>query len=524
MRIDSRSGEIVLRMSIAGAAGVLVLTACAFSDLRAGDGSQSEASGRGTGGRTERVLTPGESIERTEPLRVIVELIEPGKSPGERRKAIEDLQTAVIEDALGPRAIRRIDEDRYGLVRMWSIPVFAINVNKTQMSRLEADPRVRSISPDSEVYTQLDESTAIVQMPEAWDSPYTAFGTGQSIAIIDTGIEPRHKFLDSRRIIAEACFSGGGNTAASFCPNGKRQHIGQGAGRACPASYSAKCSHGTHVAGIASGFNIKSVNGEPAKGVAYRSDIIAIQVFKKNNGNISATTSDILKALDWLYARRKTFPHPLSAINMSLGSMVFSQQKCDNFLLASGPAYSMIISRLRKAGIATVIATGNSSKVGYVASPSCIGPAVAVGASTKRTATEPEQMAVYSNMGPLVDLMAPGGDLRPYPVDARFGAGILSSVAGNTFAAYQGTSMAAPHVAGAFAAIRSVRGCGNKTVKEIETALKQTGTLIEGAGYLRPRINVRHAIDLLGCPSRGGSAIASAHQRALPFKAANGSR
>ncbi len=84
------------------------------------------------------------------------------------------------------------------------------------------------------------------------------------------------------------------------------------------------------------------------------------------------------------------------------------------------------------------------------------------------------------------------------------GTQILASTANDdsSFGFKSGTSMATPHVAGAFAAIRSARP--NATVDQIETALKNTGLAITAAGVTKPRITVDAA--LAAIPAGGGNA------------------
>jgi hypothetical protein len=92
----------------------------------------------------------------------------------------------------------------------------------------------------------------------------------------------------------------------------------------------------------------------------------------------------------------------------------------------------------------------------------------------------------------LVDLLAPGGD-------QSFGisGGIYSSVPRSVYAYQQGTSMAAPHVAGAIAALRS--RLPYATIGQIENALKQTGVPIGSrwGAYTTPRIQVNRALAAL---------------------------
>ena len=170
-----------------------------------------------------------------------------------------------------------------------------------------------------------------------------------------------------------------------------------------------------------------------------------------------------------------------ASINMSLGGGLFTSP-CDS------DATKTPIDSLKAAGVATAIAAGNNGSVNAVSSPGCISTAITVGSSDKS-----DQISSFSNMAPMVDLMAPGSS-------------ILSSVAvvphsTTTYQFFIGTSMATPHVAGAFAAIRTA--CPTKTVDQIEAALKSTGTPIvdnrPGGTQTKPRIRVDLAVQQLAC-------------------------
>ena len=139
------------------------------------------------------------------------------------------------------------------------------------------------------------------------------------------------------------------------------------------------------------------------------------------------------------------------------------------------------IDLLRGVGIATVIAAGNSGFDTQVGAPACISSAITVASSTKQ-----DVRSSFSNWGSLVDVVAPGSSLlSSYP----------SGVSNTFYTTLSGTSMAAPMVAGAFAALRTAKP--NATVDQIESALKVTGLNIASAGVSKPRIRVDLALNVL---------------------------
>ena len=338
------------------------------------------------------------------------------------------------------------------------------------------------------------------------------------MAILDTGVNKNHEFLKfntaASKVLREACYN---TTDAitdgsySRCPGGATSSTAAGSGADCTA-YDG-CGHGTHVAGIAAGRN-SSLNGsEPVRGVAPNAAIIAINVFSRFDHNHSSYpcgygatkdcvlsyTSDQILGLERVYDLRNALgSRKISAVNMSLGSGAYAGY-CD------GDSRKTIIDQLRVAGIAVVISSGNSGYKTMVGAPGCISTATTVGASSKSSGANVEKIASYSNSGPQVDVLAPGGDY-PYPSPLGMAALIYSSYKGsNTAYSYlAGTSMAAPHVTGAFAAIKSKPACANKTVAQIEAAMKATGRAIadtrSGGAYTRKRIDVAAVMNRLGCP------------------------
>lgn len=126
----------------------------------------------------------------------------------------------------------------------------------------------------------------------------------------------------------------------------------------------------------------------------------------------------------------------------------------------------------------TVIATGNNGYCSSTSAPACISSAVSVGATTKS-----DGEAIYNNYSSIIqDIFAPGSGI--------YSAGIINS---SYYTFKNGTSMATPHVAGAFALYR--QAAKNAGVDEIERVFKDTGRTIQSpCGGSKPRLFLQNAI------------------------------
>jgi hypothetical protein len=212
-------------------------------------------------------------------------------------------------------------------------------------------------------------------------------------------------------------------------------------------------------------------------------NIFSIQVFSRftdspgntpcaNNSRASPCvltfTSDQLRALQHVRDRRAA--RNIVAVNMSLGGGL-NASACD------GDSRKGIIDELRAARVATVISSGNAGSTTSVGAPGCISTAITVGSTT-----DADAISSFSNSAALVDLLAPG-------------SAINSSVTGGGYGNKNGTSMAAPHVAGAIAALRS-RTPG-LTVDQALGALQSTGVAITDSrnSVTRRRINIEAAVN-----------------------------
>jgi subtilisin family serine protease len=340
----------------------------------------------------------------------------------------------------------------------------AARVGPDALHALIDDAAAHHIELDAIHRPALRESVTIVRADEARVDGHD--GDGVAVAVLDTGVESSHPML-AGRLLEEACFS-----LLSHCPNAAPQMLGSGAAAPCSVG---GCGHGTHVAGIAVGFD----PSDDFAGVAPAAGLIAIQIFSEvAPGEIGAYTSDILAGLQHVLALAPF--HRVAAVNLSVGGTVHtSEASCDE---ANG-AQRSAVEQLRAAGITVVAASGNEGLTNAITSPACLSNVLSVGASGDR-----DGVAGFSNGAPFLSLLAPGRSIESAARGARRG---LTS----------GTSAAAPHVAGAIAAIREAHPSAG--VGEIENALALAGVpIVDGRnGETTPRVDVAATIELLSASS-----------------------
>jgi hypothetical protein len=390
----------------------------------------------------------------------------------------------VVSRAVGAAADSLVGQLQSRGTSSRSISAFGLvvtEVNRAQLDELLASGEIDAVSIDSLDEPHLQQSTALIRATDVHAT--NKKGLGFSVAVLDSGVERNHPFL-AGKVVAEACFSTG---SVSLCPNGQASQIGEGA--AAPCSGVSGCDHGTHVAGIAAG------KGSSVSGVAPEAKILAAQVFSRYNTDaqcggagkspcIRSRRSDQLDALAWVLDLVDA--QKVAAVNMSLGGGHYTST-CDT------DARKVAIDLLLGQGVATVISSGNSRFTDAVGRPGCISSAITVGSVTKA-----DNISSFSNSSTVVDLLAPGG---------ASGGTINSSVTGGGMGTKSGTSMSAPHVAGAFALLRSIKP--DATVNQLRLLLQSTGVSIRdtrpncvpfktfpacsSSGVRRRRIDVRAA-------------------------------
>ncbi|WP_173915042.1 S8 family peptidase [Streptomyces barkulensis] len=320
-------------------------------------------------------------------------------------------------------------------------------INKI-VKAFESDPDVAYAEPNTRMYAMatpndtqygsqwdLFESTAGMRVPGAWDR---STGQGTVVAVLDTGY------------VAHSDLAANIVSGYDFVSNSTNARDGDGrdsdpadegdwfyAGE-CGATYdSASSWHGTHVAGtIAASTN----NGKGIAGIAHGAKIQPVRVLAKCGG----TTADIADAIIWASGGTvygvPSNPTPADVINMSLGG----GGTCSS-------TYQNAINGAVNRGTTVVVAAGNSNTNASGFVPANCSNVITVAAGDREG-----NRASYSNYGSVVDITAPGGET------AVRTNGILSTVdsgstrpAGESYAYYQGTSMAAPHIAGLAALMKS---------------------------------------------------------------------
>jgi len=387
----------------------------------------------------------------------------------DKTKHIQDhIITEIERKGHKPRSIRKY---KY-------TPHIAMTVDSATLDALISSPDVISVEEDIPVPPLLDSSVPRIGATQLHENSVT--GSGWAVAVLDTGVDKAHPFLQDS-VVSEACYStnDSGYGSSSLCPEGVEASILEGSAmpysQNCPTG---ECDHGSHVAGIVAGRS--GIIGSPGAGVAPEAGIIAIQVFSRfaslkycgsSQPCILSFTSDQMAGLERVYELRNVYS--IASVNMSLGGGYHPSSCDENSLKAT-------VDNLREAGIATVIASGNDGLCGYMAAPACISSAISVGATY-----DDDTVASFSNSAPFLSLLAPG-------------QWITSSVPGGGYAEWAGTSMATPHVSGAWALIKQANPVA--TVDEILSSFTSTGLSVTDqycSSVTKKRVNVYEANSLL---------------------------
>ena len=324
---------------------------------------------------------------------------------------------------------------------------------ETALAAWEQAPGVIGVIPDIQAFPLIDPIDP--RYTEQWDmhapttgkegaanvSPTwgTTTGAGVVVAVIDTG-QTNHPDL-----IANMPEGWGvdmiENSATARDGDGRDMNpTDEGDWSWYPSSW-----HGTHVAGTIGA----AQNEIGISGVAPNVSMLHVRVLGAGGGSFN----DVIDGIRWAAGLTTSWDgrpwsafgltdnaHPADVINMSLGG----GSSCWSTLQDA-------ISQARAAGTVVVTAAGNNFRDAANFTPANCNDTVTV-AATGRVGG----LANYSNYGSSIDIAAPGGDMsRDSGILSTIGTG-ASTLTGYSYASYQGTSMAAPHVAGVAALVASL--------------------------------------------------------------------
>ena len=304
-----------------------------------------------------------------------------------------------------------------------------------------------------------------IHLAEAWD--YTTGDDGVVVAVIDTGILPFHPDLAPRLLRDDGKVAGFDFISDPYNAN-------DGDGRDDDPSdpgdaeflWQVDSFHGTHVAGTVA---MASNNSQGGAGVSWQGKLLTVRVLGKTGGN----SVDIAEAIRYAAGLRNDSgtlpPKRADVINLSLG---FGNEYC----LPTSPLpsqYRRAYQDAIRAGSIVVKSAGNDD-CSYPSPASYIEEIVVVGATDYRN-----ERSYYSNYGPAIDVVAPGGDVRADLNDDGYNDGVLSTLGekiGNsveyTYERYMGTSMAAPHMAGVVSLMKAVNP--NLTPEDVNRLLNNS--------------------------------------------------
>jgi subtilisin family serine protease len=357
-----------------------------------------------------------------------------------------------IEDALPDAQIRW----RYRLVANG----MAVVVPRSQLGRLASLPGVERIYPSVRYRPQLDRSPQQVGAPVLWGGGLENAGQGMKIAIIDEGIDQTHPFFAPAGYVmpdgypkGQAAYTTAKVIVARAFPPARPQW--RHASKPFDPEHS---SHGTHVAGIAAGNANTSADGVRISGVApraYLGNYKALTIPTDADVGLDGNSPELVAAIEAAVA------DGMDVINMSLGEPEIE------------PSRDIVVRALAaaaRAGVVSVVAAGNDFAEfgrGSVGSPGSAPDAITVAAVTTNRTGPDDVVAGFSSSGPTPL------SLRLKPEVSAPGVQILSSIPGGAYTASSGTSMAAPHVAGAVALL--LQRHPTWTPAQVKSALTLTG-------------------------------------------------
>ncbi|MEA2839865.1 MAG: in [Methylobacteriaceae bacterium] len=386
------------------------------------------------------------------------------------KAALDSLQSKAQQEGR-PNSDRKPADELRITFAFEAVPAVQVEATQSGLKLLDQlENSIECIEFPTQERAQLPESVPLIRA----DVRGAIRGNGRMVAILDTGIDNDHPFLKARIVVErQACFR-----IDSGCPSGAVSQTGAG-------SAQSSVFHGTHVAGIAAGAGGQAY-GKSFAGVAPGAQLIPVNIFTGKYTD----SRDQEKALDYVIKLRRDDKLPIAAVNMSIGGDMGYSSACDTSFVNR----ARLFKQLRALNVAPVVAAGNNGFSNAVSAPACLSSAVAVSSIDKAG-----KLWTGENRSSLTAVLAPG-------------IHILSSSPGGQYAYASGTSMAAPHVTGAFAVVSAA--VSDASTDAILKAFQDSGTAVRDptndASYRR--IDVEAAIQKLE-HARAVAAISTAARR-----------
>jgi hypothetical protein len=337
---------------------------------------------------------------------------------------------------------------------------FAVVLPRSSLEELARVPGVARVWPSITYHTSLDRTPQLIGAPQLWGPTLSTAGQGMKIGIIDDGIEQTHSFFSPTGYTFPPGYPKGQTAytspkvivARAFAPAGTSY-----ANAKLP--YDTQLSdHGSHVAGIAAGdYNTATRMGFRLSGIAPRAYLgnykaLGMPSQFGANGNSPELAAAIEAAVR----------DGMDVINLSLGETEIE------------PTRDIVVQALNAAadaGVVSSVSAGNDfDELGFgtITSPANATKTIAVAASSGgHGSPNADVIASFSSAGPTPyslffkpDVTAPGED-------------VASAGPSGSFVENSGTSMSAPHVAGAAAVLRQRHPTWS--VAQIKSALVSTG-------------------------------------------------
>jgi subtilisin family serine protease len=357
---------------------------------------------------------------------------------------------------------------------------FAIVVPEDRVDRLTRVPGVARVWPSATYHALLDRTPQLIGATTIWGPTLATAGQGMKIGIIDDGLDQTHPFFNPSGFTYPAGFPKGQTAyttpkvivARAFAPAGTTH-----ANARLPFD-PGDSEHATHVAGIAAGdHGTLTRTGIALSGIApraYLGNYKALSVPSEFglNGNSPELAAAVEAAVS----------DGMNVINLSLGEPDMDPSR---------DILARALNAAADAGVVSTVAAGNSGDLGLgsIDSPGSAAKAIAAAASTGgHGSIETDTPTDFSSIGPAPysltfkpDVTAPGDE-------------VASSLPGGSYSTLSGTSMSAPHVAGA-AAVLLERHPG-WTAAQVKSALVTTGVPIRSSGEVSPLREGGGRIDL----------------------------